>query len=51
VTAYVLSRATAGQELLIRSSISLASDVMPRVLCGDVAGAMKELHTVKENGL
>jgi PTH1 family peptidyl-tRNA hydrolase len=51
VTAYVLSRATAGQELLIRSSISLALDVMPRVLCGDVAGAMKELHTVKENGL
>jgi PTH1 family peptidyl-tRNA hydrolase len=51
VTAYVLSRATAGQELLIRDSISQALDMMPRVLRGDVAGAMTELHTVKENGL
>jgi PTH1 family peptidyl-tRNA hydrolase len=51
VTAYVLSRATAAQELLIRGSISQALDMMPRVLSGDVAGAMTELHTVKENGL
>lgn len=51
VTAYVLSRATAAQERQIRESISDAVDVMPRVLDGDVAGAMKELHTVTENGL
>ena len=51
VTGYVLSRATAVQERLMRDSISEALDVMPRLLGGDVAGAMKELHTVKENGL
>ncbi len=51
VTAYVLSRATAAQERLIRDAISGAVDVMPRVLSGDVAGAMTELHTVKEDGL
>ena len=51
VTGYVLSRAPAAQERLIRESISDAIDVMPRVLRGDVAGAMKELHTVKEDGL
>ncbi len=51
VTGYVLSRATATQERLVRDSISDALDVLPRLLDGDVAGAMKELHTVKENGL
>ena len=51
VTDYVLSRATALQERLMRDSISDALDVIPRLLGGDVAGAMKELHTVKENGL
>jgi len=51
VTAYVLSRATAAQERLMRDSISDALDVLPRVLSSDLAGAMKELHTVKENGL
>jgi PTH1 family peptidyl-tRNA hydrolase len=51
VTAYVLSRATAAQERLMRDSISGALDVMPRLLDGDMAGAMKKLHTVKENGL
>jgi len=51
VTAYVLSRATAAQERLMRDSISHAADVMPRILSGDVAGAMTELHTVKEDGL
>ena len=51
VTGYVLSRATALQERLMRDSISDALDVLPRLLDGDVAGAMKELHTVKENGL
>ncbi len=51
VTGYVLGRATAGQERLIRDSIAGALGVMPRVLGGDVAGAMKELHTVKEDGI
>ena len=51
VTDYVLSRATALQERLMRDSISDALDVIPRLLGGDVAGAMKELHTVKEDGL
>jgi len=51
VTAYVLSRAMAEQERLIRSAISDAIDVLPRVLDGDVPGAMKELHTVKESGV
>ena len=51
VTGYVLSRATSAQERLVRDSISDALDVLPRLLSGDVAGAMKELHTVKDNGL
>lgn len=51
VTGYVLGRATAEQERLIRASITDAVGVMPRVLGGDVAGAMKELHTVKEDGI
>ena len=51
VTGYVLSRATAAQERLMRESISGALDVMPQLLDGDMAGAMKKLHTVTENGL
>jgi PTH1 family peptidyl-tRNA hydrolase len=51
VTAYVLGRAPSGQERSIRDSIADAVSVMPRVVDGDVAGAMKELHTVKEDGI
>ena len=51
VTGYVLSRATAPQERLIRGSVSDAVDVLTQVFDGNVAGAMKELHTVKEDGL
>ncbi|MBT8049220.1 MAG: aminoacyl-tRNA hydrolase [Xanthomonadales bacterium] len=51
VTAYVLSRPAAEQEKLIRHSISDALDTLPKVLAGDLAGAMKDLHTVTENGL
>jgi len=51
VTAYVLSRATAGQERLMREAIGDAIDVLPQVLGGDLAGAMKALHTEKDNGL
>ncbi|MDH3788016.1 MAG: aminoacyl-tRNA hydrolase, partial [Xanthomonadales bacterium] len=51
VTAYVLGRATAAQEKLIIEAISDAVRELPRVLAGDVAGAMKELHTVRDDGL
>jgi PTH1 family peptidyl-tRNA hydrolase len=51
VTSYVLGRATAEQERLMRDSIADALAVLPRLLGGDLAGAMKALHTVKENGL
>ena len=48
VTGYVLSRATAEQERLMRESISEALEVLPLVLDGDLAGAMKDLHTVRD---
>jgi len=51
VTQYVLSRATAEQERLIRHAISDALEVLPLVLGDDIPGAMKQLHTEKENGL
>ena len=51
VTPYVLGRATAEEERLIRDSIADALAVLPRLLGGDLAGAMKALHTVKEHGL
>ncbi len=51
VTGYVLSRPTAEQERLILGSIDDAAGVLPRLLDGDVPGAMKELHTEKTNGL
>ncbi len=51
VTGYVLGRATAGQEKLIREAIASAVEVMPRLLEGDLPGAMKELHTVKDDGI
>lgn len=45
VTGYVLSRPDAEQERLIREAIGEALDVLPAVLRGDLAGAMKTLHT------
>jgi PTH1 family peptidyl-tRNA hydrolase len=51
VTAYVLGRATAEQERLMRGAIDDACGVLPALLMGDRPGAMKALHTVKENGL
>jgi PTH1 family peptidyl-tRNA hydrolase len=51
VTPYVLGRATAAQERLTRDAIADAVNAMRLVLGGDVAGAMKELHTVKEDGI
>ena len=51
VTAYVLGRATAEQERLMRDAINDAIGVFPTLLDGDLNGAMKALHTVTENGL
>jgi PTH1 family peptidyl-tRNA hydrolase len=51
VTAYVLGRATAQQERLMRDAIDAACGVLPTLLKNDHAGAMKALHTVKEDGL
>jgi PTH1 family peptidyl-tRNA hydrolase len=51
VTPYVLGRATAEQERLMRDSIADALAVLPTLLDGDLPGAMKALHTVKEDGL
>ena len=51
VTSYVLGRATAEQERLMRDSIADALAVLPVLLGGDLPGAMKALHTVKEDGL
>jgi PTH1 family peptidyl-tRNA hydrolase len=45
VTAYVLSRAPADQETLIRNAVTDALAVMPLVLEGDLPAAMKALHT------
>jgi PTH1 family peptidyl-tRNA hydrolase len=45
VTAYVLSRAPAAQQELIRQSIKESVDSVPDVLAGNVSGAMKKLHT------
>ena len=45
VTGYVLSRPDAAQERAMRDSIERALEVMPKVLGGDLPGAMKDLHT------
>ena len=51
VTPWVLSRASADQELAIRHAISDALDVLPNVLGGNLPAAMKELHTEKDDGI
>ena len=51
VTPWVLSRPGAEQERLIRQSITDAMEVMPKMLDGDLPGAMKQLHTEKTDGL
>ena len=45
VTDYVLSRPSAPEELVIRQSIAEALQVLPAVLEGQLALAMKKLHT------
>ncbi len=47
VTDYVLSRAPAKQEKLIMESIETARAVIPDVLAGRVAKAIKNLHTAE----
>lgn len=49
VTGYVLSRASMEQERLILDALERAQAVLPGLLDGDLAGAMKELHTMKED--
>ena len=51
VTGYVLGRATAEQERLMRGAIGEAIEVLPQVLDGNLSSAMKALHTEKDNGL
>jgi len=51
VTPYVLGRAAAEQRLLMLRAIDDAIGVLPMLLGGDLPGAMKALHTVKQNGL
>jgi PTH1 family peptidyl-tRNA hydrolase len=51
VTGYVLSRANAEQERLIFSALDRALAVLPDLLDGDLADAMKELHTMNEDGI
>jgi len=51
VTPYVLGRATAEQRHLMQRAIDDAIGVLPTLLGGDLPGAMKALHTVKQNGL
>lgn len=50
VTGYVLSRASAEQQGLVREAIGQALEVLPAVLGGDLPGAMKQLHTAKDCG-
>jgi PTH1 family peptidyl-tRNA hydrolase len=51
VTPWVLSRPGAEQERQIREAIGRAIDVLPLVLAGDPAAAMKQLHTDTADGL
>jgi PTH1 family peptidyl-tRNA hydrolase len=51
VTAYVLSRPSAEQERLMHRSIGDAMEVLPLVLRGELAAAMKALHTVNDDGV
>jgi len=49
VTGYVLSRPTAGQEKMMLNSIGDALKVMPDLLGGNIAKAMKDLHTAEDD--
>lgn len=47
VTPWVLGRPSVDQEKRMRGAITAAVAVLPQLLHGDIAGAMKELHTAK----
>jgi len=51
VTPYVLGRPNAADQRLVLESIGCALEVLPMVVAGDLPGAMKELHTVRQDGL
>lgn len=51
VTAYVLGRPSAEQERSMQQAIAESIEALPMILGGDVAGAMKALHTVSKDGL
>ena len=51
VTPYVLGRPTVEQRHLMQRAIDDAIGVLPTLLSGDLPGAMKALHTVRQNGL
>jgi peptidyl-tRNA hydrolase, PTH1 family len=48
VTDYVLGRASAEDEHLIRAAINRAIEVLPDVVAGVLSGAMKKLHTADQ---
>jgi len=48
VTAYVLGRPTVEQEAAMRGAVRRALDVLPDLLQGRLAAAMKDLHTETE---
>lgn len=47
VTGYVLSRASAEQQTATDAAIEAALEVIPRVVGGDLAGAMNQLHSFR----
>jgi PTH1 family peptidyl-tRNA hydrolase len=49
VTNYVLKRGSSDAEAAIERNINEAMDVMPLLIAGDIAGAMKQLHTKDES--
>ncbi|MDT8321899.1 MAG: aminoacyl-tRNA hydrolase [Xanthomonadales bacterium] len=51
VTAYVLGRPSVEQERSMQQAITESIETLPMILGGDVAGAMKTLHTVRTDGL
>lgn len=45
VTGYVLSRASQTDQVAIEDAIDASLEVLPKVIAGDVAGAMNKLHS------
>ncbi len=49
VTAYVLSRAPQAEQQALIDAIDASLDVLPKVIGGDVPGAMNQLHRFRAN--